>query len=193
MTFSSCAEIPTLLGMGKQDTIWSCVQTWNLRANSFERNAKLTTWSASCTFLCRRPQLVFVARLAETKYRLLLQRTTAEKSIINPKSSLFFKKGKALEKKKSPLLILCGKPSCHCWQFRWERGRLCMTEEKEGRIHHKKLVKGENLQLHFILVKADVWGRGKNLSGSEMGFRRPARKKSTRKNKKAEGVGGCGD
>lgn len=54
---------------------------------------------------------MFVARLAETKYRLLLQRTTAEKSIINPKSSPFFKKGKALEKRNLLYSSFVGNPA----------------------------------------------------------------------------------
>lgn len=57
----------------------------------------------------RRPQLAFIARLAETKCVLLLQRITAEKSIINPKSSPFFEKGQTLKKKKN-LLYFVGNP-----------------------------------------------------------------------------------
>lgn len=53
---------------------------------------------------------MFIPRLAETKCMLLLQRLTAEKSIINPKSSPFFDKGQGLEKKNLLRLPFVGNP-----------------------------------------------------------------------------------
>lgn len=53
---------------------------------------------------------MFIPRLAETKCMLLLQRITAEKSIINPKSSPFFEKGQTLKKTNLLYLSFVGNP-----------------------------------------------------------------------------------
>lgn len=108
----------------------------------YERKARLITWAASCTRLCRRPQLVFIPKLAEKKCRLLLLRMTTEKSIIDPKNiPIFFKKSIRLWKKlASLLLVFCGKPRCHDWlNSGWEKSRICMTKAKEEMTHHWKV------------------------------------------------------
>lgn len=54
---------------------------------------------------------MFMPRLAETKCILLLQRITAEKSIINLESSPFFENGQALEKKNLLYSPIVGNPA----------------------------------------------------------------------------------
>lgn len=100
-----------------------------------------------------------------------------------PEEQPLFWKGTGPEKKSLRYLSFVGNPVAMADLIRDEKEvDSAWLKQRKRWSTIGKYGRGEKkLQLHFILVKADIWGIGKNLLGSEMGFRRSARNKHMQK------------